>query len=178
MTPQSHSILLVDDDDLFRNRMEKALIKRGYNVLTASNYSGGVQIIAQIKPAYAIVDLKMSGKSGLELIKTGIRHHPDLSIVVLTGYGSIATAMDAIKLGATGYLTKPTDIDDILKTLVEDEKPRTHDNFPAPSLARVEWEHINRILHDCNNNISMAAKTLGIHRRTLQRKLQKYPPLV
>lgn len=177
MTPQQ-SILLVDDDDLFRNRMAKALTKRGYQIVTASSYTGGVEIIAQQKPAYAVVDLKMTGKSGLEVIKTGIRHHPDIRIAVLTGYGSIATATDAIKLGAIGYLTKPADIEDILKTLIKDEMPDVSAKMKSPSLARVEWEHINRILNDCDNNISKAAKKLGIHRRTLQRKLQKYPPMV
>ena len=99
MTEQQHSILLIDDDDLFRNRMAKALTKRGHKVSTASSYRGGVEIIATQKPEYAIVDLKMPGKSGLEVIRTGIRHHPDIRIVVLTGYGSIATATTAIKLG-------------------------------------------------------------------------------
>ncbi len=178
MNNQHHSILLVDDDDLLRNRMAKALTKREYNVLTASNYLGGVEIIAQQKPEYAVVDLKMAGKSGLEVIRTGIRHHPKIRIVVLTGYGSIATATDAIKLGAIGYLTKPADIDDILDTLRKDKRPNTAKKLTPPSLARVEWEHINRVLNDCDNNISAAAKKLGIHRRTLQRKLQKYPPLV
>ena len=178
MTEHSSSILLVDDDDLFRNRMAKALTKRGHQVLTAASYTGGVEIIAQQKPEYAIVDLKMTGKSGLEVIRTGVRHHPDIRIVVLTGYGSIATATDAIKLGAVGYLTKPAEIEDIMNTLLKDTKPQTADQLKPPSLARVEWEHINRILNDCDNNISMAAKKLGIHRRTLQRKLQKYPPMV
>lgn len=178
MTPRKPSILLVDDDDLFRNRMAKALNKRKHQVYTASSYRSGVEIIAQQKPDYAIVDLKMPGKSGLEVIKTGIRHHPDIRIVVLTGYGSIATATDAIKLGAVGYLTKPTDIEDIMNALMKDDQPDSQEELKPPSLARVEWEHINRILNDCDNNISKAAKKLGIHRRTLQRKLQKYPPLV
>lgn len=178
MTEEQHTILLVDDDDLFRNRMAKALTRRGHHVLTASNYREGVEIIAQQKPEYAVVDLKMSGKSGLEVIRTGIRHHPDIRIVVLTGYGSIATATDAIKLGAIGYLTKPADIEDILNALEDNNADHSDNQLQPPSLARVEWEHINRILNDCDNNISMAAKKLGIHRRTLQRKLQKYPPLV
>jgi two-component system response regulator RegA len=178
MTDEKHSILLVDDDDIFRNRMAKALTRRGHHVLTASSYRGGVEIIAQQRPEYAIVDLKMAGKSGLEVIRTGIRHHPDIRIVVLTGYGSIATATDAIKLGAIGYLTKPADIEDIMNVLVCTDTPKPMQKIQPPSLARVEWEHINRILNDCDNNISMAAKRLGIHRRTLQRKLQKYPPLV
>ncbi len=178
MTEEKHSILLVDDDDLFRNRMAKALTRRGHHILSASSYQGGVEIIAQQKPDYAIVDLKMTGKSGLEVIRTGIRHHPSIRIVVLTGYGSIATATDAIKLGAIAYLTKPADIDDIMNALVNTDTPKPDKKLLPPSLARVEWEHLNRILTDCDNNISLAAKKLGIHRRTLQRKLQKYPPTV
>lgn len=171
------TILLVDDEDIFRNRLAKALERRGFTVETASNYLGAVEIIARQKPAYAVVDLKMEGKSGLDVIRTGIRHHPGLKAVVLTGYGSIATATKAIKLGAVGYLSKPAEVEDIIAAF---ESEALHDleddSISAPSLARVEWEHISRVLTDCDNNISQAAKKLGIHRRTLQRKLQKFPP--
>ncbi|MEN8256746.1 MAG: response regulator [Thermodesulfobacteriota bacterium] len=171
------TILLVDDEDIFRNRLSKALERRGFDVETASNYIGAVEIIARHKPAFAVVDLKMEGKSGLDVIRTGMRHHPDLRAVVLTGYGSIATATKAIKLGAIGYLTKPAEVEDIIAAFEsEDLREMEDDSISAPSLARVEWEHISRVLSDCNNNISQAAKKLGIHRRTLQRKLQKFPP--
>ncbi len=178
MTDERKTILLVDDDDLFKNRMAKNLTKRGYITLSAADYDSGVRIIATRKPDYAIVGLKLAGKSGLHVIRSAIRHHPEIRIVILTGYGSIATATDAIKLGAVGYLTKPTNLEDIIHTLLTDQKIASAELLQPPSLARVEWEHINRVLHDCNNNISMAATKLGIHRRTLQRKLQKYPPLV
>ncbi len=173
------TILLVDDEDIFRNRLAKALERRGFTVETASNYIGAVEIIARHKPEYAVVDLKMEGKSGLDVIRTGIRHHPSLKAVVLTGYGSIATATKAIKLGAVGYLSKPAEVEDIIAAFdAEDLRELEDDMISAPSLARVEWEHISRVLSDCDNNISQAAKKLGIHRRTLQRKLQKFPPTV
>lgn len=171
------TILLVDDEDIFRNRLAKAFTHRGFIVETASNYLGAVEIIARQNPDYAVIDLKMEGKTGLDVIRTGIRHHPSLKAVVLTGYGSIATATKAIKLGAVGYLTKPVEIEDIIASLDSAELRKLgDDSIKAPSLARVEWEHISRVLSDCNNNISQAAKKLGIHRRTLQRKLQKLPP--
>lgn len=171
------TILLVDNEDIFRNRLAKAFVQRGFIVESASSYVGAVEIIARQNPDYAVIDLKLDGKTGLDVIRTGIRHHPTLKAVVLTGYGSIATATKAIKLGAVGYLTKPAEIEDIIAALESDEIKKTgNDNISAPSLARVEWEHISRVLHDCNNNISQTAKKLGIHRRTLQRKLQKMPP--
>ncbi len=171
------TILLVDDEDIFRNRLAKALERRGFNVETASNYIGAVEIIARHKPEFAVVDLKMEGKSGLDVIRTGIRHHPTMRAVVLTGYGSIATATKAIKLGAVGYLTKPAEVEDIISAFESEALRDLEDeSISAPSLARVEWEHISRVLTDCDNNISQAAKKLGIHRRTLQRKLQKFPP--
>ena len=159
-----------------RNRMGKALSKRGYTVFTAANYIEGVEIIAQRKPDAAVVALKLGRKSGLDVLKTGIRHHPSIRIVILTGYGSIATATQSIKLGAWGYLTKPAKIKEILASLDTDLSRYAAIDLQVPSLARVEWEHINRILFDCHNNISLTAKKLGIHRRTLQRKLQKAPP--
>jgi len=123
--------------------------------------------------------LRMPGKSGLEVVKEAKKIHPDMAIVVLTGYGSIATATEAIRLGADSYLPKPADVDEILCAFsgAAELEPLGRDNdFETPSLARAEWEHINRVLTDCNGNISEAAKRLGLHRRTLQRKLYKYAP--
>jgi len=172
-------ILLVDDEVMFRERLGRAFEKRGYTVFLAENYEEAMQIILREKPGMAVVDLKMPGKSGLELIKEGLAVHPTMQIVVLTGYGSIATATEAVKLGAISYLPKPADVDDILNSFAKNTEldiPETVDEFQAPSLARLEWEHINRVLHDCQGNISAAAKRLGLHRRTLQRKLNKFPP--
>lgn len=173
------SILLVDDESHFRERLGRAFEKRDYRVFSAGDYEEAMQIIRREMPEMAVVDLRMPGKSGLELIKDALAIYPDMRIVVLTGYGSIATATDAVKLGAVSYLPKPADIDDIITAFTQTtdlDLPEPEENFQAPSLARMEWEHINRVLHDCKGNISAAAKKLGLHRRTLQRKLNKFPP--
>lgn len=174
-----NTILLVDDEDFFRERLAKAFSARDFSVYTAGNYDEAIEIISSHKPLMAVVDLKMPGKSGLELIADAKKINPEMQLIVLTGYGSIATATEAVKLGALYYLPKPADIDDILAAFSKDPDLGVeidNESFMAPSLARAEWEHINRVLTDCGGNISSAAKKLGIHRRTLQRKLQKYPP--
>ncbi|MFO7761907.1 MAG: response regulator transcription factor [Desulfobia sp.] len=174
-----NKFLLVDDEDVFRNRLQKSFEKRGFRVFSAADYHEAVKLIKREKPDYAVVELKMPGKSGLDLIRDGLKIHPSLKIMVLTGYGSIATAVEAIKSGALHYLSKPADAEEILASFNKDskgEKRRVSGEFPAPSLARTEWEHINRVLADCRGNISKTARRLGIHRRTLQRKLYKYPP--
>ena len=173
------TILLVDDEEHFRDRLARALTRREYKVLQAANYEEGIKIIKNQKPEMAVVDLRMPGPSGLELVKSAMEIDPDLKIVVLTGYGSIATATEAIRLGAINYLPKPADTDEILAAFSRDQEeaaiPAPAD-IDTPSLGRVEWEHINRVLTDCGGNISAAAKRLNIHRRTLQRKLLKFPP--
>ena len=175
----AESILIIDDEDLFRDRLVRAFRNRGFTVYAAANYDEGIEMIGQHHPQMAVVDLKMPGRSGLDLIADGRKIHPELRCVVLTGYGSIATATEATKLGALYYLPKPADVEDILRAFADD--PTLHiemkeEDFQAPSLARMEWEHINRVLQDCGGNISATAKKLGIHRRSLQRKLQKFPP--
>ncbi len=174
------TILLVDDEEFFRNRMNRAFIRRGYSTYTASCYDEAIQIISEHAPTMAVIDLKMPGKSGLQLLKDGLKISPQLKIVVLTGYGSITTATEATKLGAISYLAKPADVDEIIKAFTDasdlDLENSQQREFPPPSLARVEWEHIQRVMTDCDNNISRTAKKLGIHRRTLQRKLFKYAP--
>lgn len=173
------TILLVDDEDFFRERMARAFVDRGFEVLEAAGCDEGLRIIEQRRPAMAVVDLKMPGKSGLELIRDAKKINPQMQIVVLTGYGSIATATEAVKLGALYYLPKPADVDDILNAFGRDpdlEIEVGDEDFTPPSLARAEWEHIQRVLADCDDNVSEAARRLGIHRRTLQRKLFKYAP--
>ena len=173
------SIILVDDEEHFRTRLARALANRGYRVFQAADVDGALEKIKEKRPEWALVDLKMPGKSGLDLIREAKEFLPFLRIVVLTGYGSIATATEAVKLGAHYYLPKPADVDDILNAFSKDpDSPGItgQPDFAAPSLARAEWEHIQRVLHDCNNNITAAAHKLGIHRRTLQRKLYKYAP--
>ena len=173
------SIILVDDEDHFRERLARAFTKRGYTVFQAADVDEALKKIKENRPDWALVDLKMPGKSGLDLIREAREFLPFLKIVVLTGYGSIATATEAVKLGAHYYLPKPADIDDILSAFEKDSgipPVPEHKEFEVPSLARAEWEHIQRVLNDCDNNITAAAHKLGIHRRTLQRKLFKYAP--
>ena len=173
------TILLVDDEEHFRDRLGRALTKRNYEVLQAGNYDEAIKTIKAHQPAMAVFDLRMPGLSGLELVKSALKINPQIKIVVLTGYGSIATATEAIRLGAINYLPKPADTDEILAAF-SDANPEAvapiQEDIDTPSLGRVEWEHINRVLADCGGNISAAAKRLNIHRRTLQRKLLKYPP--
>lgn len=173
------TIILVDDEELFRGRLAKAFSQRGFTVFTAGNFDEALQVINEEKPALGLIDLKMPGRSGLELIVAAKEINPGMQLVVLTGYGSIATATEAVRLGALSYLPKPADVDDILSAFAKNPDLALEviqDEFSAPSLARAEWEHINRVLTDCEGNISLAAKKLDLHRRTLQRKLQKYPP--
>jgi two-component system response regulator RegA len=173
------SVLVVDDDATFRERLGRAFRDREYEVRTAGSYDEAMAQARDESPQFAVVDLKMPGRSGLELVRDLKGVDATTKIVVLTGYGSIATALDAVRLGATHYLAKPADADDIIAAFARDEKaPLTapESEFPAPTLARAEWEHINRVLSDCGGNISEAARRLGMHRRSLQLKLRKHPP--
>jgi two-component system response regulator RegA len=172
------SILVVDDDEPFRTRLGRAMRDRGYDVRTAGDYEAAMAAAREESPQLAVVDLKMPGHSGLELVRDLLAVDPTTRIVVLTGYGSIATAVDAMRLGAKNYLPKPADADEIIRALMRDADPSdvAPHEFPAPSLARAEWEHMQRVLADCGGNISEAARRLGIHRRSLQLRLRKDPP--
>lgn len=173
------SLLIVDDDEIFRERLARAFRGRGCEVRTAANFDEAVALAEEDSPEYAIVDLRMPGRSGLDLVQALVARDPATQIVVLTGYGSIANAIDAVRLGATYYLTKPASADDLVAAFRRGGAPPLTGadvDYRAPSLARAEWEHINRVLADCGGNISEAARRLGMHRRSLQRKLQKYPP--
>jgi two-component system response regulator RegA len=170
--------LVVDDDAAFRTRLVKALETRGLEAYAASNGADALELAATVKPQAAIVDMRMpGGMSGLDVVKELSGRYPEMQIVVLTGYGSIATAVDAVRLGAINYLQKPLDTDEILAAFEKDGDGAPHASPDTPSLARVEWEHIQRVLTDCEGNISLAARRLGLHRRSLQRKLGKLPPL-
>ena len=173
------SFLLVDDDETFRSRLARALESRGFDVRQAKDLDEAVRVAKEESPEFAVVDLKMPKHSGLEVVQALKDIDQTTRIIVLTGYGSIATAVDAMKLGATNYLPKPADADEVLNAFNRDNAPILEPpkpDYDPPSLARVEWEHIHRVLSDCGNNISEAARQLGIHRRSLQRKLQKYAP--
>ncbi|MCA9531698.1 MAG: response regulator [Myxococcales bacterium] len=194
------SLVLVDDDERFRTRLARALRRRGFDVSEAGSVGEALALRGPF--THALVDLRMPGESGLELIEALKARDAGTTVVVLTGYGSIATALDAVRRGATHYLTKPVSVDAIVDAFAM-QVPRgealpgatrrvdpcagggrgaggarlaDEGSETPPSLARVEWEHIQRVLADCGGNISLAAKRLGLHRRTLQRKLAKYPP--
>jgi two-component system response regulator RegA len=173
------SILIVDDDEVFRTRLARAFRERGYDVRAAGDAAEALARARDDSPEMAVVDLRMPGASGLELVRDLKALDPATRILVLTGYGSIATAIEAVRIGATYYLSKPADVDDILAGFARGEAPPLEpppSDYAAPSLARAEWEHISRVLSDCGGSISEAARRLGLHRRSLQRKLQKYPP--
>lgn len=177
--PHPPSMLIVDDDEILRERLARAFRDRGMEVRTASNYDDAMAAARAESPELAVVDLRMPGKNGLEVVRDLKAIDQHTRIVVLTGYGSIATAVDAVRLGATYYLPKPADADDIIAAFRRGDAPPLEapvSEHHVPSLARAEWEHINRVLSDCNGNISEAARRLKLHRRSLQRKLQKYPP--
>jgi two-component system response regulator RegA len=170
------NLLLVDDDVTFTEVLARALTRRGYNVLIAHDIAEAERLLADFHPGFAVLDLRMPGDSGLLLIPKLLDINRQIRIVILTGYASIATAIEAIKLGATHYLTKPADADEIVAAF--DYKGGSNKTAipekPLP-LERREWEYIQKILVECNGNISAAARKLGLHRRTLQRKLQKRP---
>lgn len=170
-------MLLVDDDERFRERLSKALVARGYEVLAASSYQAAMGLVAKRRADRAIVDLRMPGPDGLVLIRELMQGQPGLELVVLTGYGSIATAVEAMRLGARDYLTKPCHADRILLAFEADSDRAGEEDvkYEVPSLARIEWEHIERVLRECNGNVSKTARVLGMHRRTLQHKLAKFP---
>src|SRR4030067_2643181 len=169
-------LLLVDDDETFVRVLSAALQRRGFAVRTAHDVAAGLAAAEQESPEFAVVDLKMPGPSGLELVKKLQQLDAHTRIVVLTGYASIATAVEAIKLGAVHYLAKPADADDIVAAFRRDDGNAAVpvETKPLP-LSRLEWEHIQKVLAECDGNISETARRLGMHRRTLQRKLAKRP---
>lgn len=171
------SMLVVEDDDVLRGRLARAFRDRGFEVREAPSGEAAVEAARVEPPEHAVVDLRMDGMSGLEVVRALKDIDPATLVVVLTGYGSIATALEAVRLGATHYLTKPADADEILAAFARAEAPPAPlpDDAQPASLARVEWEHINRVLADCGGNVSQAARLLGLHRRSLQRKLSKFP---
>jgi len=171
-------IVVVDDDQVFRNRLCRAFRDRGCEAHEAATKEECLELSSTLSPDLVLLDLKMPDISGLDLIHSVKEIDATISVIMLTGYGSIPTAMQALKLGADHYLAKPADAEQILDAYAELTTGATARHTPTtvPTLARVEWEHIQRVLADCEGNISQAAKLLGIHRRSLQRKLSKYPP--
>jgi two-component system response regulator RegA len=172
------TLLLVDDDESLRKRLARAFAERGYAVREADGVAPALRLAREESPELAVVDLRVPDGDGLEVVRGLKQIDPTTNVVVLTGYGSIATALEAVRCGATHYLTKPADVDDLIAAFARveespEEAPRAE--HAVPTLARVEWEHIQRVLGDCAGNVSEAARRLGIHRRSLQRTLAKYP---
>lgn len=173
---EDRSLLLVDDDEPFLRRLARAMEKRGFDVETAGSVAAGKAISTARPPAYAVVDLRLEDGNGLDVVETLRAKRADSRIVVLTGYGAIATAVAAVKIGATDYLSKPADANDIVNALLAkgDELPPPPDN--PMSADRVRWEHIQRVYELCDRNVSETARRLNMHRRTLQRILAKRSP--
>ncbi len=170
------SLLLVDDDEVFVKRLAKAMDKRGFQTETAESVAGGKAIAMARPPAYAVVDLRLGDGNGLDVVETLHAHRPDCRVVVLTGYGAIATAVAAVKIGAIDYLSKPADANDVTNALLAQNA--VHPVLPESLMSadRVRWEHIQRVYELCDRNVSETARRLSMHRRTLQRILAKRSP--
>ncbi|WP_398306630.1 response regulator transcription factor [Zoogloea sp.] len=178
MTPQdAPHILVIDDDPAFNRVLTRALAQRGFTVFGAQEAETALALAREHEPEYVVLDLNIAGSSGLRLIEPLLAVNPDCRILVLTGYASIATTVDAIKLGATQYLAKPADVDAILKALNATDVIISEEEMASGpmSVDRLEWEHIQRVLTENDGNISATARALKMHRRTLQRKLAKRP---
>ena len=170
------SLLLVDDDAAFLSRLERAMTRRGFEVRIAGTVAAGLAAVTERPPAYAVVDLRLEDGNGLDVVSALHQKRPDARAVVLTGYGNIATAVTAVKLGAMDYLSKPADADDVINALLAtgEDKPEPPEN--PMSADRVRWEHIQRVYELCDRNVSETARRLNMHRRTLQRILAKRAP--
>lgn len=170
-------ILVIEDQERLRYRLARAFRSRGHDAWEASTLTEAVEAL-EFEPTHAVIDLRLGEEDGLDVLAALRQRSPEIQALILTGYGSIATAVEAVKLGAVNFLQKPADADMVLAAFEKStrEPLETAPEYEPPSLARAEWEHIQRVLTDCGGNISEAARRLGLHRRTLQRKLQKYPP--
>ncbi|MEE9453319.1 MAG: ActR/PrrA/RegA family redox response regulator transcription factor [Paracoccaceae bacterium] len=171
-----NTLLLLDDDEPFLRRLTRAMEKRGFEVIAAQSIAEGKGIVVNSPPAYAVVDLRLEDGNGLDVVEMLQEKRPDARIIVLTGYGAIATAVAAVKIGATDYLSKPADANDIMNALLArpENKPPPPEN--PMSADRVRWEHIQRVFELCDRNVSETARRLNMHRRTLQRILAKRSP--
>ncbi len=175
-TSDARTVLFVEDDEAFGDRMRRALQARGFSVTRAATAAEALRIAGLDSPEIAVIDLRLPDGHGLDLVRELHALDETTRIIVLTGYGAIATAVESLKLGAADYLTKPIDARQLVAAFDPDDmKTAAPRNFSVLSLPRVEWEHIQRVLADCGGNVSEAARALHMHRRSLQRKLLKYP---
>jgi two-component system response regulator RegA len=174
--PTERSLLIVDDDKSFLQRLARAMEGRGFAVTTAESVSDGLMQVEKAAPAYAVVDMRLADGNGLDVISALKKRRPDARGIILTGYGNIATAVNAVKLGAVDYLAKPADADDVIAALLAIEGRKAEPPDHPMSADRVRWEHIQRIYELCGRNVSETARQLNMHRRTLQRILAKRAP--
>ena len=174
--PGDRSLLIVEDDKSFLQRLARAMEGRGFTVTTAESVADGLTQLETTSPAFAVVDMRLEDGNGLDVISALKRRRPDARAIILTGYGNIATAVNAVKLGAVDYLSKPVDADDVVAALLALEGRRAEPPENPMSADRVRWEHIQRIYELCGRNVSETASRLNMHRRTLQRILAKRAP--
>ena len=173
---EDKSLLIVDDDNPFRERLARAMEKKGFKVSQAEGVKKGLDVVKNNKPAFAVVDLRLGDGNGLEVVKEIQNSNSNSRVVMLTGYGNIPTAVAAIKQGAIDYLAKPADADDVEKALLANPNKKAEPPENPMSADRVKWEHIHRVFELCNRNVSETARRLKMHRRTLQRILSKRSP--
>ncbi len=174
--PEDRTLLVVDDDKPFLNRLGRALASRGFDVRTAPSTREGIDMIREQPPAFAVVDMRLEDGNGLDVLKVLSEVRPDARAIILTGYGSLPTAVTAVKLGATDYLAKPADADDVYNALMAPPGDKAPPPENPMSADRVRWEHIQRVYELCDRNVSETARRLNMHRRTLQRILAKRAP--
>jgi two-component system response regulator RegA len=174
--PAERSLLIVDDDKSFLQRLARAMETRGFIVTASESVADGLLQVEKAPPAFAVVDMRLGDGNGLDVISALKRRRPDARGIVLTGYGNIATAVNAVKLGAVDYLAKPADADDVVAALLSIEGKKAQPPEHPMSADRVRWEHIQRIYELCGRNVSETARQLNMHRRTLQRILAKRAP--
>ena len=174
--PTERSLLIVEDDKSFLQRLARAMEGRGFTVTTAESVSDGLLQVEKAAHAFAVVDMRLGDGNGLDVISAMKKRRPEARAIILTGYGNIATAVNAVKLGAVDYLAKPVDADDVAATLLALDNKKIKPPENPMSAARVRWEHIQRIFELCGRNVSETARRLHMHRRTLQRILVKHAP--
>jgi len=174
--PSERTLLIVEDDKSFLQRLARAMEGRGFVVTTAESVAEGLLQVEKAVPAFAVVDMRLADGNGLDVISAMKRRRPEARAIILTGYGNIATAVNAVKLGAVDYLAKPVDADDVVAALLAAENRKIEPPENPMSADRVRWEHIQRIYELCNRNVSETARRLNMHRRTLQRILAKRAP--
>jgi len=174
--PSDRSLLIVEDDKSFLQRLARAMESRGFVVTTAESVADGISRLETTSPAFAVVDMRLEDGNGLDVISALKQRRPDARAIILTGYGNIATAVNAVKLGAVDYLSKPADADDVIAALLALDGRKAEPPENPMSADRVRWEHIQRIYELCGRNVSETARRLNMHRRTLQRILAKRAP--